>query len=451
MKILFIGAILFLTLVGCGSNGNSGNNSTIGSTSTKQPKSIYPKAIRPQQTIILEFPDKSAEAYKWWSENGGLLGTGDSIEWTAPDKLGDYTITVDAYYKNNKKKSADITIRVVADSNSSDSNNTYQNSAPTIFLKGSKEMTITLDQAFDDPGAEATDKEDGNLTSAIQVSGDVDTHQEGRYHISYRVEDSDKATAEVTRTVIVKAPVQTLHTPARSFADVKVMIEASKNGLMNDLTYIIVGDSTRADTHTAPADKDNNSQLYFETLQNKLNDYNVNTILMARGSHEIKQFLDGSNNPTVDQVIDLIPNDGEEAIIDFSLGVNDFFELNDERIQNNSGSFADNRVAWKKIIKDRLVESIQRILNAKPKTSIILVTPNTIKSWKDGTDLMTEIYKEVAEEQKLPLADFVDDKMEGGATENNASFNDWYRDGIHFSDKALTILSNYILSKILPQ
>ncbi len=445
MKILFIGVILFLTLVGCGSNDT---NSSTDSTTTKQTKSTYSKAIQPQQTIVLEYPDKSAVSYKWWSEDGGLLGTSDSIEWTAPKKPGEYTISVDAYYANKSKKSLSITLRVVSDSNSSDVNNTPSNSAPTITLKGAKEMTITLDQAFNDPGAEATDKEDGNLTNAIQVSSDVDTHKEGRYHITYRVEDSEKATAQVTRTVIVKAP--TLHTPARSFADIKAMIQASKDGLMNDLTYIIVGDSTRADTHTAPADKDNNSQLYFETLQAKLNDYNVNTILMARGSHEIKQFLDGSNNPTVDQVIDLIPNDGEEAIIDFSLGVNDFFELNDERIQNNAGSFAENRANWKKIIKDRLIEAIQRIWNAKPKTSIVLVTPNAIKNWKDGTDLMTEIYKEVAKEQNLPLADFVDDKMDGGATENNPAYDDWYRDGIHFSDKALKILSNYMLNNILP-
>ena len=77
---------------------------------------------------------------------------------------------------------------------------------PTITLIGDAEMTIELGSSFTDPGAMASDVEDGDLTSSIVVGGDtVDTNVHGTYLITYDVVDSDGIAArQITRTVHVK-------------------------------------------------------------------------------------------------------------------------------------------------------------------------------------------------------------------------------------------------------
>ena len=75
---------------------------------------------------------------------------------------------------------------------------------PEIKLKGSSSMTVSLNSSFTDPGATATDKKDGDLTSKIKTSGKVDTSKAGTYRITYSVEDSSKNQASITRTVIVR-------------------------------------------------------------------------------------------------------------------------------------------------------------------------------------------------------------------------------------------------------
>ena len=53
-------------------------------------------------------------------------------------------------------------------------------------------------------GATATDDRDGDLTSKIEISGNVDTKKAGTYKITYTVKDAAGNEATVTRTIIVK-------------------------------------------------------------------------------------------------------------------------------------------------------------------------------------------------------------------------------------------------------
>lgn len=80
------------------------------------------------------------------------------------------------------------------------------NAAPKIRLLGGATVTIQQGQPFQDPGTVATDKEDGDITSKVQVTGNVDTQTPGEYLLTYNVSDSQgqQATA-VTRTVVVTA------------------------------------------------------------------------------------------------------------------------------------------------------------------------------------------------------------------------------------------------------
>jgi len=78
--------------------------------------------------------------------------------------------------------------------------------APQITLNGANPEDIIVGGTFSDPGATAMDDVDGNLTSYIRVSSNVDTSIVGDYQVTYSVTDSDGNSASAVRRVIVIDP-----------------------------------------------------------------------------------------------------------------------------------------------------------------------------------------------------------------------------------------------------
>lgn len=83
------------------------------------------------------------------------------------------------------------------------------NTPPTITLLGANPISLLLNATFTDPGATATDTEDGSLTSGIIKTGTVTTTAIGTYTLIYTVTDSGGLSASTTRTVNVTAPTLT--------------------------------------------------------------------------------------------------------------------------------------------------------------------------------------------------------------------------------------------------
>jgi Tfp pilus assembly protein FimT len=80
------------------------------------------------------------------------------------------------------------------------------NHPPVITLNGANTMTVQIGSTFTDPGATASDTEDGDLTSSITTTGHVNTLIAGAYPLTYNVTDSGGLPAtQVTRTVNVGA------------------------------------------------------------------------------------------------------------------------------------------------------------------------------------------------------------------------------------------------------
>ncbi|MCI9063373.1 MAG: DUF5011 domain-containing protein [Clostridia bacterium] len=75
---------------------------------------------------------------------------------------------------------------------------------PKIKLKGSSSMTINVGDTYTEKGATASDKEDGDITDKIKISGSVNTSKAGTYKVVYTVTNSKDKTTTVTRTIIVK-------------------------------------------------------------------------------------------------------------------------------------------------------------------------------------------------------------------------------------------------------
>jgi len=61
-----------------------------------------------------------------------------------------------------------------------------------------------LGNSYTDPGAIASDKDDGDLTDSIQVTGDINSQHPGKYELQYNLEDYSGTRAKpVIRDVYV--------------------------------------------------------------------------------------------------------------------------------------------------------------------------------------------------------------------------------------------------------
>ncbi|WP_374016378.1 glycosyl hydrolase family 18 protein [Paenibacillus thiaminolyticus] len=77
------------------------------------------------------------------------------------------------------------------------------NNQPPV-LHGVTDLTLQVGDSFDKlAGVTATDAEDGDLTSRITVTGEVNTNVAGKYELVYSVADSQGLTAEKKRTITV--------------------------------------------------------------------------------------------------------------------------------------------------------------------------------------------------------------------------------------------------------
>lgn len=78
--------------------------------------------------------------------------------------------------------------------------------APELTLLGDAEMTVTAGKPYAEPGYQATDNVDGDLTQLVQVTGEVDAYRPGTYLLTYTVTDSWGNTATVQRSILVELP-----------------------------------------------------------------------------------------------------------------------------------------------------------------------------------------------------------------------------------------------------
>ncbi|MFA1710258.1 immunoglobulin-like domain-containing protein [Peribacillus frigoritolerans] len=72
-------------------------------------------------------------------------------------------------------------------------------------MTGATNKTIYLGYSFNsNSGVKATDNSDGNITSKIKITGQVNTKKEGTHKLKYSVTDKGKNTKTVNRIITVK-------------------------------------------------------------------------------------------------------------------------------------------------------------------------------------------------------------------------------------------------------
>lgn len=88
---------------------------------------------------------------------------------------------------------------------------------PELEIKGENMMILCVGDQYTEPGYVATDNCDGDITSQVSVTGEVNTAKVGRYILTYSVKDNYENTVTATRTVFVKdAKVDKINDPEGS-------------------------------------------------------------------------------------------------------------------------------------------------------------------------------------------------------------------------------------------
>jgi hypothetical protein len=139
-------------------------------------------------------------------------------------------------------------------------------SAPVITLKGNATTYSSLNAAYSDAGATATDDKDGDITSKITVTGvsDVNKNLEGTYTINYSVTDAAGNHSSKSRSVIVRNDAYTL---AGKY-------DGSETDLNGPYTYS--GNTIAANTVTVTTSTTVNNRVNMT----RLGDFANNTVYM---------------------------------------------------------------------------------------------------------------------------------------------------------------------------
>ena len=220
------------------------------------------------------------------------------------------------------------------------------------------------------------------------------------------------------------------------FSYIRSLISQANDGILNNVTYICVGDSTRAN------DSYYGGGYLFDILKERLSKYNVHSYLQAVAGYTAKEYNRGVYSPNWMETVFLIPNRGETSIVDISLGIND------ARYYAGEGN-AEN-------IKNWIKSAMDKILEYRPKTTFMLTMPNKLVGLDNLTQKYQQAYLELSNERNIPLVNTISEIF-------NTSYDnlDLYRGQdandyganirIHLSKLGQEKVANLILSKILPQ
>ena len=120
---------------------------------------------------------------------------------------GDITEKVNVFYKVVNDGETDVHYKVTDTSGNTQEKirkiYLVDDVKPTIELNGDGTVILNVGEEYKEQGAKASDEKDGDLTERIEISGNVNTNQEGTYSVQYSVKDNNGNVTVATREVMV--------------------------------------------------------------------------------------------------------------------------------------------------------------------------------------------------------------------------------------------------------
>ncbi len=202
---------------------------------------------------------------------------------------------------------------------------------------------------------------------------------------------------------------EAVHQPAPTAKPKQQAKKKSVTKKISRTLYISIGDSTRAAY----------GQYVYKIVSAKLHQLGIHTKLMATSGYRLSSFTYDEGYPSVSGVIDSISGNGSTTIVNIALGINDYHDDEEE-------------------IASHLKTAVQKILSAKPKTRVVLTTPNRLLHARDHTRDINRAYERVAGSLGLTL-------IHAGQSLGSDYF---YGDGVHPNHRGQEIVASEVLNGI---
>lgn len=137
---------------------------------------------------------------------------------------------------------------------------------PDIILVGG-DITINENEEYKEPGYQAIDDVDGDITSNVEITSNLNNKKPGTYTITYSVSDSSGNKTEISRNIIVKEIPKPKPTP-----EINTNTNTNTNNANNQST-----DSKTATKQTFKNTKTDNEEInnYIKELNTYLSKYRV--------------------------------------------------------------------------------------------------------------------------------------------------------------------------------
>lgn len=209
------------------------------------------------------------------------------------------------------------------------------------------------------------------------------------------------------------------------------LIAQSARETVADVTYIMVGDSTRA----------SNNQVVYKGMRNNLLSANIETVLSAKSGQTANDWgnstgtgvkwddLLGANASTYDA----IPGTGSTTLVDICLGIND--------------TSNDTVVADITAIKADIKMGIDGLIAARADLLVNLTQPNRLRNQPLKTSKLIQVMKELSEENNWSMTNTV----AGTIPTNTDAFNrsDLYVNDTHPNDEGQSLILRVLINHVI--
>lgn len=153
-------------------------------------------------------------------------------------KPGIYTVKYCAYVEDKLQEIIERKVIVSESDKEKTITGLINKEVPVFKLIGDKNIYLSLNSKYKEPGYKAYDYKDGKISRNVEVTGKVDSTKIGTYTITYKVTNSRGATVIETRNVSILQKKANFDIDLKSsFVEDKATITLSING--NDYNYSI--------------------------------------------------------------------------------------------------------------------------------------------------------------------------------------------------------------------
>ena len=187
---------------------------------------------------------------------------------------GIYTLSYAAYVDNELKETVYRKVIVSESDKESNISGLVNEVEPVITLFGDKNMTISLNSRYKEPGYKAVDYTDGKISRSVDVTGKVNTSQVGTYPITYKVTNSRGKTAIVQRFVKVIKETSNLNISlSQTSEELSATTELKLEIIGEEYSNTIIPDGTKCITRKCSYTAKSNGIYTFKIYDVHGNEY----------------------------------------------------------------------------------------------------------------------------------------------------------------------------------